>query len=192
MHEFAPQPLAEKGLRFEGAGRTLMRYLNYSFYFKPENEFIAEVDRVIDGLLSLPAERQLFAWVHLLGRGQESHRMLLRARYARALLRVSGISSTPWPHMSDSEKEGILSDLRNQTEEGLVGRIRSFILGLDPEGLGLPDSPEEDAAYKKIVAHIVANNEGYFEGGTDEENFFELVGRHLSEAGITDFTRDTW
>jgi len=192
MCEFAPQPLAEKGLRFEGAGRTLMRYLNYSFYFKPEDEFIAEVDRVIDDLLSLPTERQLFAWVHLLGRGQESHRMLLRARYASALLRVAGISSTPWPHMSDSEKEGILSDLRNQTGKGLVGRIRSFILGLDPERLGLPDSPEEDAAYERIVAHIVANNEGYFEGGTNEESFFELVGRYLSEAGIADFTRDTW
>jgi|GEM_PF-3376954 len=192
MHEFTPQPLAEKGLRFEGAGRTLMRYLNYSFYFKPENEFIADVGRVIDGILSLPDERQVFAWVHMLGRGQESHRMLLRARYANALLKVAGIGSTPWQHMSDSEKDGILSDLRDQTDEGLVGRIKSFILGLDPEGLALPDSPKEDATYQKIVAHIVANNEGYFEGGADEENFFEGVWRNLTEGRAEDFTKDTW
>jgi hypothetical protein len=192
MHEFIPQPIAEKGLRFEGAGRTLMRYLNYSFYFKPENEFIADVGRVIDGILSLPDERQVFAWVHLLGRGQESHRMLLRARYASALLKVAGIASTPWQHMSDSEKDDILSDLRDQTDEGLVGRIKSFILGLDPEGLALPDSLEADTAYEKIVAHIVANNEGYFEGGADEENFFEGVCRNLTEGRAKDFTKDIW
>lgn len=192
MRDVAPQPIAEKGLRFEGACRSLMRYLIHSFYFRSEGEFINDVERVVDGIVSLPQDRQPFAWVHLLGRGQESHRTLLRARYVDALREVARIGFCPWHLTSEEEKTSIISDIRDQTNGGLVDRINHFLNMLDRESLGLPDLKCNDPAWQGIVDYIVSNHENYFTGVAEKDAFFKNVEMKLSECETEYFTNKTW
>ncbi|MGH7963335.1 MAG: hypothetical protein ACRERD_16190, partial [Candidatus Binatia bacterium] len=163
LRDVPPQRLDMKGDQFENACRCLMRYLVNSFFFKSESEFERDRQNVVQGILSLPADRSSAAWVRFLGRGQEAYKGALRALCAAKFREVTGIGFVPWEQMSPEQKSRIVEDITDRTTEGLVERIAHFIREFEEgDWIQFPSKPPDpDPISEQLIQYLADNYKGY-------------------------------
>jgi hypothetical protein len=170
MRDVPPRPLGLSGGQFEGGCRTLMRFLVGSYFFKTPDDFQADVARVVDGVYALPPDLRDNAWLQLIGRGQEAHGAMVRARYADSLRAVAG-RRPPWGRMSPQGKAAFLDDMRRP--DGLLERIARFDEEQARDSLQRMLAGENAGAYGEVAAFLVRNHLEFLDSASSGEGYWE-------------------
>lgn len=145
--------------QFEGACRSVMKWLVNSYYNDPPPVFVEKINELFGRLSLLPLERRLAFWLGALTRGQDAHRSSINFSVAAAFnSRVAPGRNK----MSDDEWIAALC----RDENGVMQQVNAFLTN-DLESLGMPgnrrafpaDSPA--ASLVPLVEYIVANHVAY-------------------------------